>query len=186
MCGKTARRDLRGGRRAIGVPTLIFRKMCDADGHEEIPPLPEGWNKTFEDLSREMESGTRTELASPELDWAFEYERKLIPEGSRFPKPGDSYRANRATVARFFTEHRSPVTGGGEAPILPGELFTIDCDPEEHEPIYVIARACDHSRVEARVVSAEERKLPTYSGFHFQLSTRELLIGFDLVSEAAN
>jgi hypothetical protein len=88
-------------------------------------------------------------------------------------------------VARFSTEHRSPVTGGGEAPILAGELFVIDCDPEENESIYVLARAIDHSRVEARVVSAEERKLPTYLGFCFQLSTRDLLIGFDLVSEAA-
>lgn len=146
--------------------------------------MPEGWDRTYEDLTCELEQGMRPELGSPELEWAFAYERTLIPVGSRFPRPGDIYRASRSMVTRFFTEHRSPVTGGGKAPILPGETFAIDCDPEQSEPIYILARPCDRALVEARVVTPEERKLPTYSGFYFQLRTLELLANFELVRAA--
>jgi hypothetical protein len=39
--------------------------------------------------------------------------------------------------------------------------------------------------VEERIVSVEERRLPTYSGFHFQFRTVELLDDFELVRAAA-
>ncbi len=59
----------------------------------KIPPAPEGWNKTLADLDAEYRAGARVTLGSPEVDWAREYERSLLPADTRFPREGDVYEA---------------------------------------------------------------------------------------------
>ena len=34
---------------------------------------PRGWNRTIEDLTKEMNEGKRTFIGQPEIDWAREY-----------------------------------------------------------------------------------------------------------------
>jgi hypothetical protein len=46
---------------------------------KEVPPAPEGWNKTMDDLLAECEAGTRKSIGHPEMDWAIEYERRTGP-----------------------------------------------------------------------------------------------------------
>ena len=43
-------------------------------------------------------------MGSPEVEWAIDYERSLIPVGTRFPKKGDVYEpATDVEIGQFFS-----------------------------------------------------------------------------------
>lgn len=56
--------------------------------NRQTSPAPPGWNKTIQDLFDEAKT-TRSTVGPPEVEWARDYERSLIPAGTRFPKKGD-------------------------------------------------------------------------------------------------
>ena len=147
----------------------------------KIPPAPPGWNKTIEDLLAEANRGERASVGSPEVDWARDYERRLIPVGARFPRRGDVYEATRGLVVRYMTAWGAPYTGGGEGMLEAGEQIEIYQEPAVLEPIGVYARPIDYARIEERMVPKEIRANANYSGFYLFLKTAELNRAFRLI-----
>jgi hypothetical protein len=58
---------------------LVGRKSKKPEQSVERPPRPEDWHFTFADLMAEMKAGKRKSVGQPELDWARDYERSMIP-----------------------------------------------------------------------------------------------------------
>ncbi|MEW6077460.1 MAG: hypothetical protein AB1724_06605 [Thermodesulfobacteriota bacterium] len=147
----------------------------------ERPPRPEGWNLTIADLMAEVEAGRRKTLGPPELDWARDYERSLIPETMRFPAKGDVFEALQDMEVEFMTAWSAPFTGGGKAVIKQGEKVRVDSEPSESRPIGTYAVAVDYKTMEERMVPAADRNASKYGGFYFYFSTIDLNTRFALV-----
>jgi hypothetical protein len=67
---------------------LFNRKSKKPERSVERPPRPEDWHFTFADLMAEMKAGKRKSIGQPELDWAREYERSMIPAACAFRSKG--------------------------------------------------------------------------------------------------
>jgi hypothetical protein len=143
--------------------------------------MPAGWNKTFADLREEMQRGERAFIGHPEMDWARQYERTLIPSSVRFPQLNDVYEALEDMHVRYMTSWRAPFTGGGEGDIRKGDRFRVDHAPSQPEPIGVYVIAVDYDELEKRMVPESDREHPKYSGFYFSFNTVELNEKFQLV-----
>ena len=150
---------------------------------KNVPPPPEGWNKTISDLMDEAKSGTRKTIGSPELDWARDYERNLLPPGTRFPCKGDIYEAVEDVEVSYLTSWASPYTGGGATTLRMGDRVSIPGAPRDPRPISIYAEAVDYKALEARVVPEADRRAAKYTGFYFSISTSALNKSFRLVSE---
>jgi hypothetical protein len=148
-----------------------------------IPPAPPGWNKTIADLSAEMKKGIRKSFGSPEVEWARDYERSLLPKDIRFPKQGDIYEAIEDVPVHYMTAWRAPFTGGGDGQLKKGERVVIKDKPIDSRPIGVYAEAANYASLEERIVPSAERNDPKYAGFYFSFKTLELNRKFRLVSE---
>ena len=148
-----------------------------------VPPAPLGWNKTIADLSAEANKGIRKTVGRPEIDWARDYERSLLPEGIRFPKKGDIYEAIEDIPVCYMTAWRAPFTGGGDSQLNKGERVVIKDEPIDSRPIGVYAEAVNYASLEERIVPSAERSNPKYAGFYFSFKTLELNQKFRLVSE---
>ena len=146
-----------------------------------VPPHPPGWNKTISDLKAEIKRGERVWMDSPELDWARDYERDQIPADFRFPRRGDIYEALEDMPVHYKTAWTAPLTGGGYGLLKKGERVVVDHAPTDPKPIAVYAKAVDYANLEQRMVSASDRKSPTYGGFYFSFRTVELNLEFRLV-----
>lgn len=83
--------------------------------------MPEDWNLTIADLLEEVKAGKRKTAGSPEIDWAIEYERRQLPEGTRFPEKGDVYESLIDQTVDYLTAWAAPFTGGGKGTLLEGE-----------------------------------------------------------------
>jgi len=154
----------------------FFRDMT------KIPPAPEGWNKTFADLDAEYKSGARrTPAGSPEIDWARDYERSLLPADTRFPLLGDVYEVLEDLEVHYLTSWRAPFTGGGKGRLLRGDRIVVRYMLPK--PIAVSADAVNYREIEARVVPESERKVQGYDGFSFSIKTADLNTKFRLVRE---
>jgi hypothetical protein len=129
----------------------------------------------------EMEAGKRKSVGQPELDWAREYERSLIPDGARFPQKGDVYESLDDQKVTYMTAWSAPFTGGGEATLLKGERVWIDSSPTEKKPIGTYALPVEYNKLEKRMVPREEREAPRYGGFYFYFNTVDLNDKFRLV-----
>lgn len=149
-----------------------------------IPPPPSGWNKTIHDLMAEVKSGLRRTLGSPEVDWARDYERSLLPPGTRFPRQGDVYEAITDVSVNYLTWWTRPYTGGGEVRLRSGDKVVVSRTPIE-KPVMVYADAVDRQAMEASIVPNEERSAEGYSGFYFAIRTADLNRCFRLVSSAS-
>ena len=145
------------------------------------PPRPEGWNFTYADLMAEMKAGKRHSIGQPELDWARDYERSLIPAEMRFPQKGDVYEALQDMEVEFMTAWAAPFTGGGNGMLMQGERVIVHFEPAEAKPIGAYAKAVEYKAVEERMVPASERTSRKYGGFYFYFSTVELNTKFALV-----
>lgn len=153
---------------------------------EPVPPRPADWNKTIDDLMQEMNLGLRKGIGQPELDWAREYSRSLIPAGSRFPRKGDLYESLVDQPIRYMTAWSAPYTGGGDSTILAGERVWIDDDPSDEKPIGVYAIPIEYDKLETRMVPPEDREAGKYSGFYLYVDTLVLLEKYRLVDTNYN
>ena len=150
---------------------------------EPIAPTPAGWNKTTDDLFRELERGERLGVGRPEMDWAIEYERSLIPATMRFPRMGDVYEALAHMSVDYMTAWAAPYTGGGKGVLKRGERVVVHQKISDPKPIGVYAKAVDYAALEARMVPPEERTASRYGGFYFSFTTVDLNTKFRLVHE---
>lgn len=147
----------------------------------ERPSRPEGWKLTFADLMVEMKAGKRHSIGQPELDWARDYERSLIPAEMRFPQKGDVYEALQDMEVEFMTAWAAPFTGGGKGMLMQGERVIVHSEPAEAKPIGAYAKAVEYKSAEERMVPASERTSRKYGGFYFYFRTVELNTKFSLV-----
>ena len=159
----------------------LFGKNTEPAKMDPVPPRPADWNKTIDDLMQEMNAGLRKEIRHPELDWAREYTRSLIPDGLRYPRQGDVYESLVDQPIRYMTAWRAPYTGGGDSKILAGERVWIDDEPTDEKPIGVYAMPIEYDKLETRMVPEEERSAAKYNGFYLSIDTMVLLEKFNLV-----
>jgi hypothetical protein len=148
-----------------------------------IPPAPPGWNKTIEDLLAEVRRGERKSVGSPELDWARQYMRSMIPEGTRYPRKGDVYEATADVEVRYITHWAAPFTGGGTGTLKAGERVRVIQDMWDPKPVGFYAQPINLADVEQRLVPLQQRADPKYSGFSLSLRTIELKDKFRLLNE---
>jgi hypothetical protein len=147
----------------------------------QTPPAPPGWNKTIRDLSDDAKK-TGSAVGSPEVDWARDYERSLIPAGTRFPKKGDVYEVTKDLQVSYLTSWSAPFTGGGSGTLKKGERVIINYEPLPR-PIAANAKAVNYTRVEEEIVPERDRSNKKYAGFYLVLKTLELSRDFKLVHE---
>jgi hypothetical protein len=148
-----------------------------------IPPAPPDWNKTIADLMAEVDSGARRSVGSPEIDWARDFERSLLPPETRFPREGEIYEALEDVVVTYLTSWAGPFTGGGKAEIHKGEKLVIRYAPEGSRPVMVYADAVDHKSVESRSVPPAELRARGYEGSHLAIRTIDLNQKFLLMDD---
>ena len=101
-----------------------FNKLFGGGGQQSFqppnyPPRPSTWCKTMDDLFREMKEGKRKSIGQPEIGWARDYTKSLIPPEARFPQKGDVYKVKKDLEVTFMTSWAAPFTGGGETTINP-------------------------------------------------------------------
>ncbi len=149
--------------------------------NRQTPPAPPGWNKTIQDLFDEAKT-TRPPVGPPEVEWARDYERNLIPAGTRFPKKGDVYEATEDVEVNYLTSWSAPFTGGGPGTLKKGEPVIIDYEPLP-QPIAANAKAINNAQVENSMVPESDRSNSKYAGFYLVLNTLELSRDFKLVHE---
>jgi hypothetical protein len=150
---------------------------------DKPPPAPPGWNRTIADLTAELKSGVRLTLGSPEVDWARDYERSLLPPNTRFPCDGDVYEAIEDIELPYMTVWNAPFTGGGCGTIHQGERVVVRYAAPDSHLVLTYAFAVDYHSVEKRIVPERERKAQGYGGFHFAIRTADLNTKFRLVQD---
>jgi hypothetical protein len=162
----------------MGFFERFFRRLKKKD---QIHPRPAGWNRTISDLMAEMKEGKRASVGQPEIDWARDYERSLIPQGMRFPRKGDLYEALEDMKVDFLTAWSAPFTGGGTGLLRKGERVYLDSEPSDPKSIGSYAVAIDYEALEERIVPASDRTAERYNGFYFYFKTVDLNQKFRLV-----
>lgn len=150
------------------------------------PPMPPDWNLTLDDLFAEMKAGKRKSVGNPEAEWAKEYERNLIPEGTRFPHKGDLYASTCDQMVQYMTAWAAPYTGSGEALLMKGERIWIETEPLGAKPIGTYALPVDYKKLEERMVPQAERSSFKYGGFYFYFKTVDLEKNFTLLQTGFN
>jgi len=150
---------------------------------EDMEERPKGWNLTTSDLMDELESGKRKEIGEPEITWASDYERSLIPAHYRFPKNGDLYESIKDQEIHFTTYYRAPFSSGGEAILYKGERIWIQSDSTEEELLMVYALPVDYKALESRIVPEIKRSDERYDGYSLYVRTVELNENFRLIQE---
>jgi hypothetical protein len=158
----------------------IFGKKTRNES-DSIPPRPKDWSLTISDLMKEMKDGKRAQVGQPELEWAREYQRSLIPKDYRFPKRGDLYESKFDQIIEFLTEWQAPYTGSGESTLFKGEKIWISSNPSDDKPIRTYALPVDYKELELRMVSATDRNAPKYGGFYLSIDTKDLNENFTLI-----
>lgn len=161
------------------IKDIIRRKS--KNNSDSIPLCPEGWNLTISDLMQEMNDGKRKQVGHPEIEWAREFERSLIPEDYRFPQKGDLYESKTDQTIEFLTSWAAPFTGGGESTILKGEKIWISSDPSDKKPISTYALPVNYKELEQRMVASSDRNAPKYGGFYFSIKTNDLNENYILI-----
>jgi len=143
--------------------------------------FPAGWNLTISDLMDELKSGKRKEIKDPEMTWAREYERSLIPANYHFPQKGDLYAANFDQEVDFLTSWSAPYTGGGTTVLFKDEQVWVDENPIDKKPIGAYLLAVNYKELEKRIVSENDRNAFKYDSFYFHISTKTLNENFKLL-----
>ena len=146
-----------------------------------IPPRPVDWKLTPEDLMREMQEGKRKSVGNPEIIWAREYQKSLIPSDMRYPEKGDVYECSADHAITYMTAWSAPFTGDGETILRAGDRIHIHTAPDAPEPIGVYALPLNYSTMEERIVPDKERTNPNYKGFYFYIDTVSLNRNFTLI-----
>lgn len=165
----------------MGWIKRLFGKSGEIHSPLSIPDRPADWNLTLDDLFAEMKAGKRKSVGNPEAAWAKEYERSLIPEGTRFPRKGDVYESKFDQTVHYMTAWNGPFTGGGEAVLFKGERVWVDNHPPDEKPIGAYTRPVEYAVLEKRMVSPAELRDPRYDGFYLYFNTVELNEKFTLI-----
>ncbi|MFZ1528908.1 MAG: hypothetical protein WAT19_09160 [Ferruginibacter sp.] len=155
--------------------------FCRQPQTDEKIHFPKDWNFTISDLMEEMKNGTRKEIREPEMTWAREYEKSLIPSHYRFPEKGDLYITKFDQEVEFITNWSAPYTGGGTTKLFKGEQIWVTSNPIDKKPIGVYLEAVKYDELEERIVSQSDRSSFKYGGFSFSISTKVLNENFDLL-----
>lgn len=174
------------------IPAIqrFFRRISGNESRivppDAVPPRPPDWTLTIADLMAEIRAGKRKGFGRPEMEWAKDYERSLLPEGIRFPQKGDVYEALRERPVEYLTAWAAPFTGSGTGTLHVGERIWVHSETREEKPIGTYALPVAYRELEERMVPAEERGAPKYGGFYFYLSTQELNTDFKLIRTGYN
>ncbi|MDB5223226.1 MAG: hypothetical protein JWN83_1893 [Chitinophagaceae bacterium] len=156
----------------------IFGIRKQNDGNKLFPA---DWKLTISDLMDELKSGKRKEIKDPEMTWAREYERSLIPSNYHFPRKGDLYVANFDQEVDFLTSWSAPYTGGGTTMLFKDEQVWVDTNPLDEKPIGTYLLAVNYNELEKRIVSESDRNAFKYDSFYFHISTKTLNENFKLL-----
>lgn len=159
----------------------LFSRRRPVRPERTIPERPPDWNLTLDDLFEEMKAGKRKSIGNPEAEWAKQYERTLIPEGTRFPRRGDLYESRCDQEIEYMTAWAAPFSGGGKAVLFKGERIWVEHEPREDRPLGSYAIAVEYDSLEKRMVPQPERENPKYGGFYFYFKTVDLNENFTLV-----
>jgi hypothetical protein len=160
----------------------FIRKIFGGQKQDKKTNLfPAGWHLTISDLMDDLKNGQRKEIKDPEMTWAREYERSLIPPNYRFPQKGDLYGAKFDQEVDFLTSWSAPYTGGGVTKLFKDEQVWVDTNPSEEKPIGAYLLAVKYLEFEARIVSESDRNAFKYDSFCFHINTKTLNESFDLL-----
>ena len=129
----------------------------------------------------EIGTGVRSSLGSPEVDWARDYQRGLLPPETRFPRKGDVYESLEDVELSYLTSWMAPFTGGGKATFPKGQRLVVPDAPPDPQPISVYADAVAYEAMEKLIVPLEDRTAEKYSGFYLSVSTSMLNTRFRLI-----
>ena len=140
--------------------------------------IPAGWDKCITHLQPEE----YFKLSKEELEWAREYERRLLKPWARFPRHGDVYESLRDITVRYLTHWRAPFTGGGSGALPAGTRVRVEVHFTD-EPV-AVAGVVQDPQVEALLVPADDRNAPKYGGYSLSLSTEQLNRDFRLLSSS--
>ncbi len=127
----------------------------------------------MDDLDAEMRDGKRSSIGWPETGWALDYERSLLPPGTRFPQKGDVYAATRPYPTSLLISWRSPVTTDAPCTLPAGCRISIQSECTDR-PIVVYAVPLDYDQIEKAALSRWIRWRPGYAGYYLAVSTRDL------------
>ena len=127
----------------------------------------------MDDLMAEMNAGKRSHISGDEIVFAHEYERRHLPAGLRFPKKGEGYEATVDFKVHYMTSHHAPFTGGGFAILPQGERVRVE-SVSHAKPIGVYCEPLRYDELQDKIVTAEERADPCYSGYYFSIKTVDL------------
>lgn len=161
----------------------FFKKIfgIKSSTNQDNSKFPVDWYLTVSDLMDELKSGKRKQIGDPELSWAREYERTLIPTNYRFPKKGDLYQSKFDQTIDYLTAWSAPYTGGGTTKLFKDEKIWIDSEPSDDKPIGVYAIPVDYKNLEERIVPSSDRAAYKYDGYYFHINTKALNENFDLI-----
>lgn len=153
---------------------------------------PEGWNKTYDDLYREMRDGKREKIEQYEINWIYQNERSRILPGYRYPVKGDVYESKFDQKIEIVTDlsMRYGGCGFGMVTILQGEQIRIDEEPEKRKPLSVYARPVNYKEFEIRNITDEMKSSKLFGSsffghycFYLSVETRILNENYILVEE---
>ncbi len=147
----------------------------------DMKSFPSDWKLTVSDLMEELNDGKRKQVGEPELTWAREYERSIIPANYRFPKKGDLYESKLDQTIDYLTAWSAPYTGGGTTTLFKGEQIWVDSDPFDEKPIGIYAISVDYRELEERIVPLSERTASKYGGYYFHINTKTINENFELI-----
>jgi hypothetical protein len=160
-------------RRLIGKPRVLKPTP--------VPPMPSDWKLTYADLVAEAKAGKRSSIGRPEMDWAKEYERSLIPADMRFPRKGDLYESLPDQTVGYQTDWAAPYSGAGTGTLFTGEQVWIEKTPRDERPVGADAVPVEYKKLEERMVPEHERTSSKYGSFSLYFTTIELNTNFKLV-----
>jgi hypothetical protein len=143
--------------------------------------MPSGWHKTWDDVLAEMQPGES--VGRPEMAWAQEYERSMLPGGLRFPRLGDVYEPLEDMTVTYMTQWLAPYTGGGDGVLKKTDRLVVEFEPGDDSPLGASLRAVDYPALEERMIPASDRQSPTWAGFRFYIKTIDLNRKYRLVHE---
>src|SRR5688572_23424037 len=145
-----------------------------------INPMPPGWNKTLDDLMKEMEEGQLLGVFGDEIEWAREYERSQLPSSTVFPKPGEVWETLDECEVEYTQIFTAPASGGGRTRLPSGERVRMT-GLDEPKPIRVSFIPLRYEELHATIVPEATRREPRYGGYCLSAKTAHFNKHFRLV-----
>lgn len=133
--------------------------------------LPPGWNKTTDDLLKELHE--RGSIPHQEMEWAEEYELGLIPAEYRFAQKGDVYESLKDQSVEVIFWYNAPGSGCDDAMLYKGERIWI-YNGDDEPSLVAYAHPLDYKGLESRMVPEEVLNASFYSGYSIYIKTTTL------------